>query len=39
VVGASVPIILTSRAGGVKARVASSALALLYANSKEVKPL
>lgn len=39
VMGARVPIILTSRAGGVKARLASAALALLYANSEEAKKL
>lgn len=39
VVGARVPVILTSRAGGVKTRLASAALALLYANSKEAQAL
>lgn len=39
VMGARLPIILTSRAGGVQARLASSALALLYANSSEAKNL
>jgi len=35
VVGARVPIMLTSRAGDVAARVASAAIALLYARSRE----
>lgn len=39
VVGARVPIMLTSRAGGVRARLASAALALLYVNSKEAQLL
>lgn len=39
VMGARVPIILTSRAGGVQARMASAALALLYANSEEAQKL
>ncbi len=39
VMGARVPIILTSRAGGVQARMASAALALLYANSEEAQQL
>ena len=34
VIGASVPIILTSRAGGIQARLASIALALAYVNNK-----
>lgn len=34
-VGASVPIILTSRSSGVQALLASAALAMLYANSRE----
>ncbi|WP_133129632.1 bifunctional enoyl-CoA hydratase/phosphate acetyltransferase [Legionella yabuuchiae] len=35
VMGAHVPLMLTSRVGGVKARLASAALALLYMNGKE----
>jgi len=34
VMGASVPIMLTSRAGGIKARLASAALAKLYSQSQ-----
>jgi phosphate acetyltransferase len=39
VMGARVPIILTSRAGGKMARLASAALAMLYAYSDEAKHL
>jgi phosphate acetyltransferase len=39
VMGARVPIILTSRAGGAQARLASAALAMAYANSQEAKVL
>ncbi|GGI78021.1 bifunctional enoyl-CoA hydratase/phosphate acetyltransferase [Legionella impletisoli] len=39
VMGAHVPIMLTSRVGGVKARLASAALALLYVNGKETREL
>ncbi len=39
VMGARVPIILTSRAGGKMARLASAALAMLYANSDEARHL
>lgn len=35
VMGAKVPVILTSRAGGEKARMASAALALRYVNGKQ----
>lgn len=35
VMGARVPVIMTSRAGGVKARLASAALAVLYTYSEE----
>jgi len=36
VVGASVPVILTSRADSIAARVASAAIALLYARYQQV---
>ncbi len=39
VIGARVPIILTSRAGGKLARLASAALAMLYAYSDEARHL
>lgn len=39
VVGGAVPIMLTSRAGGLSARLASAALALLYCSSDEGKPV
>jgi phosphotransacetylase len=35
VLGARVPVILTSRAGDVEARLASSALALVYARNRQ----
>lgn len=39
VMGTRVSVMLTSRAGGTKARLASAALALLYANSEEARQL